>query len=243
MLRAGDSDDARHGSIAGEARARAALALRLPPAAAAVHIDRIRRHERAGVGAKKQHEFADLFRFAEPLHRHVLEELLDQFGRRLRRVLERRPDRPRRDRDRADALRGELARHAHGHGHHRALGGGVVDRGAGAAAAVRHARHVDDDAVLVGQEMRQHRLHGVERAVDVEREGFLQQRIVDVEEFGAADGGAGRVEQELHAAERGDGALDHGVDFAARGDVDLDRQRLAALGVDRCGRLRVRRPR
>ena len=67
---------------------------------------------------------------------------------------------------------------------------------------MRHARHVDDDAELVGEHVRQHRLHGVECAVDVEREGFLHQRVVDLEKFGAADRGAGRIEKELHAAER-----------------------------------------
>ena len=90
---------------------------------------------------------------------------------------------------------------------------------------MRHARHVDDDAVLVGEHVRQHRLHAVERAVDVEREGLFHQRVVDFEEFGAADGGAGAVEKKMHAPESGDGARGHVVDFAAPGDVDPDGQR------------------
>src|SRR5580693_9797921 len=79
----------------------------LPPAAAAVHIDRVRGHERAGVRAHEQHQFADLLRLAETLHRHVFEEPLHQLGRGLRRVLKRRLDRSRRDRQGADALGGE----------------------------------------------------------------------------------------------------------------------------------------
>jgi hypothetical protein len=90
----------------------------------------------------------------------------------------------------------------------------------------------DDDAELVGEHVRQQRLHGVKRAVDVEREGLLHQRIVDVEKFGAANGRAGRIEQKLDAAESGDGALGQGVDLAALGDVGFDGQRLAALAVD-----------
>ena len=85
---------------------------------------------------------------------------------------------------------------------------------------------------LLLEHVRQHRLHAVERALDVEVEGFLHQRVVDLEELGAADRGARRVEQELHGAERIERALDHVVDLRALGDVDLQRQRLAALGVD-----------
>ena len=208
-------------------------ALALPPAAAAVHIDRVRGHERAGVRAHEQHQFADLLGLAEALHRHVFEETLHQFRRGLRGVLERRRDRARRDRQRANALGGEFARHAHGHGHHRALGRGIMDRGAGAAAPMRHARHIDDDAEAVFQHMRQHRLHRVERAAEIEIEGLLHQLIVDVEKFGAADRGPGGIEQELHAAEGIDRALHHVVDLRARGDVGLQRQRLAARGIDR----------
>ena len=102
---------------------------------------------------------------------------------------------------------------------------------------MRHARHIDDDAVLVGKHMRQHRLHGVKRAVDVEREGLLDQRVVDLEKLGAADRGARRVEEELHRAECGDGAPRHVVDLGARGDVGLERERLAAGGIDRRRRI------
>src|SRR3984885_15269310 len=64
-----------------------------PPAAAAVHIDRVRGHERAGVRAHEQHQFADLLRLAETLHRHVFEEALDELGRGLRGGLTRPMDR------------------------------------------------------------------------------------------------------------------------------------------------------
>ena len=97
---------------------------------------------------------------------------------------------------------------------------------------MRHARHIDDHAVLFLEHMRQHRLHRVERAVDIEREGLFQQRIVDFEEFGATDRGARRVEQEVDPAERGDRARHHVVDFGARSDVGTKRERLAAGAVD-----------
>ena len=54
----------------------------------------------------------------------------------------------------------------------------------------------------VGKHVRQQSLHAVQRAIDVEREGFLHQGIVDFEKFGAADGGAGGVEEELDLAEK-----------------------------------------
>ena len=44
----------------------------------------------------------------------------------------------------------------------RALGGGIVDRRARPAAPVRHARHVDNDAMAVRHHVRQHRLHAME---------------------------------------------------------------------------------
>jgi hypothetical protein len=106
-----------------------------------------------------------------------------------------------------------------------------MHRRTGPAAPMRHARHIDDDAELIFQHMRQHGLHGVERAVDIEREGLRQQRIVDIEKFGTADG-ARRIEQKLHRAESIDRALHHIVDCRARGDVGLDRKCLAAFAVD-----------
>ena len=102
---------------------------------------------------------------------------------------------------------------------------------------MRHARHIDDHAVFIGKHVRQHRLHGVKRAVDVEREGLLDQRVVDLEKLGAADRGARRVEEELHRAECGDSALRHVVELGARGDVGLERERLAAGGIDRGSRV------
>ena len=95
-----------------------------------------------------------------------------------------------------------------------------------------YARHVDDDAVLAGEHMRQQSLHAVERALDIEREGLLHQRVIDLEKFGAANGGAGGIEQELDAAESCDRAFSHVVDLGPLGDVDLDSQRPAALPVD-----------
>src|SRR5271166_1232349 len=97
---------------------------------------------------------------------------------------------------------------------------------------MRHARHIDDHAVLVLQHMRQHRLHGVERAVDVEREGLLDERVIDLEKLGAPDCRARRVEEKVHRAERGDRARHHVVDFFARGDVGRERERLAAGAID-----------
>ena len=67
---------------------------RSTPSAAAVHIDRVRGHKFASIGANEQNQFADLLRFAEALHRHIVEELLDQLGRGLRRALKRRFYRP-----------------------------------------------------------------------------------------------------------------------------------------------------
>src|SRR5262245_5342240 len=49
---------------------------------------------------------------AEPLHRHVVEEALHEFGRRLRRGLERRADRPGRNRKATDTGLREFARHS-----------------------------------------------------------------------------------------------------------------------------------
>jgi hypothetical protein len=92
--------------------------------------------------------------------------------------------------------------------------------------------HVDDHAVLAGEHVRQHSLHAVEDAIDVEREGFLHQRIIDLEKFGAADGGAGGIEQELDAAESCDRAFGHLVDLGPLGDIDLDSKRPAAIPLD-----------
>ena len=50
------------------------------PSAAPVHIDRVRGHKLASVGTNEKNQFADLLRFAKALHRHVVEELLDQLG-------------------------------------------------------------------------------------------------------------------------------------------------------------------
>src|SRR6202034_4461012 len=44
------------------------------PAAAAVHIDRVRGHEWAGVRAHEEDKLADFLRLAEALHRHVFEK-------------------------------------------------------------------------------------------------------------------------------------------------------------------------
>src|SRR5262245_11229170 len=97
------------------------LAPHSPPPAAAVHVDRVRGHEAACVRAHEQHELADLLGLAETLHRHVVQESLHQFRRGLRRGLERRPDRPRRDRETADTAVGEFARDAERHRYHRSL--------------------------------------------------------------------------------------------------------------------------
>jgi hypothetical protein len=112
-----------------------------------------------------------------------------------------------------------------------------VDRGAGATAPVRHAAHIDDDAELVLEHVRQHSLHAIERALHVEIERLLDQRVVDLHELGPADRRACRVEQELHVAERIKRTLDHVLDLRPLGDVDLERQRLTALGVDFTGGL------
>lgn len=66
----------------------------------------------------------------------------------------------------------------------------------------------------------------------VEREGFLHQGIVDFEKFGAADGGAGGVEEELDLAESCNCAFRHFIHFDPFGDVDLDGKRLAAFPID-----------
>jgi hypothetical protein len=73
---------------------------RSTPSAAAVHIDRVRGHKFASIGANEQNQFADLLRFAETLHWYVVEELLNQLGRGLRRALKGRFYRPGGDRQR-----------------------------------------------------------------------------------------------------------------------------------------------
>ena len=69
------------------------------------------------------------------------------------------------------------------------------------SAPVRHARHVDDHAMAVTQHVRQDRLHAVQYSLDVERKGVLEEGIIDVEEFAAPQGGAGRVEEEMYSPE------------------------------------------
>ena len=64
--------------------------IRSTPSAAAVHIDRVRGHKFASIGANEQNQFADFLRFAEALHWYIVEELLNQLGRGLRRALKRR---------------------------------------------------------------------------------------------------------------------------------------------------------
>jgi len=83
---------------------------------------------------------------------------------------------------------------------------------------------------FVFQHVRQHRLHGVERALEIEIEGAFEQVVVDVEKFRPAQGRTRRVEQELHASEAVDRQLHHVVDRRAPGHVDGERQRLGALG-------------
>ena len=104
---------------------------------------------------------------------------------------------------------------------------------------MRHAAHVDDHAELVGEHVRQHGLHGVESAFDIQVEGLVQKSVVDFEKLCTSYCGAGRVEQELHAAESVDGKLDHIVNGGAfvRGDIDGQCQRLTADGVNFLGGL------
>src|SRR5215469_10824879 len=97
---------------------------------------------------------------------------------------------------------------------------------------MRHARHIDDHAVLVLEHMRQHRLHGVKRAVDVECEGLRDERVIDLEKLGPPDRRARGIEKKMHRAERGDRAVRHVADFLARGDVGMKRERLAAGVID-----------
>ena len=114
---------------------------------------------------------------------------------------------------------------------HRAFRRRVVHRGAGPAALRR--------AMLATLTMTPNLFASmcgstacmrIERALDVELEGAFEQVVVDVEKFGAADGGARRIEQKMDAAEFVERALDHVVDRRALGHVDRgERQRLAAL--------------
>src|ERR1700731_1270272 len=75
-------------------------------------------------------------------------------------------------------------------------------------------------------------LHAVKRSVDVKREGFLHQRIVDLEKFGAPDGGARGVEQELDVAESCNRTFGHLFNLDPLGGVDLDGQCLAAFFIN-----------
>src|SRR5262249_11111043 len=81
-----------------------------PPAAAAVHVDGIGRHEGASVRTHKEHQLADFLGLAKPLHGHIVEKTLHQFRGRLRRALERRANGPRRNREATDAGPTQLAR-------------------------------------------------------------------------------------------------------------------------------------
>jgi hypothetical protein len=83
----------------------------------------------------------------------------------------------------------------------------------------------------------QHNLHGVQRALDIEVEGLVEQIVVNLEKFRAPDGGAGGIEQEMHAAETVERELDHVLDGSAFGDVDGERQRLGAKRINLLGRL------
>jgi hypothetical protein len=51
----------------------------------AVHIDRVRGHKFASIGANEQNQFADLLRLAEALRWYIVEELFNRLGRGLRR--------------------------------------------------------------------------------------------------------------------------------------------------------------
>src|SRR5262249_59867711 len=59
----------------------------------------------------------------------------------------------------------------------------------------------------------------------------------DVEELGAPQRRAGRVELELDAAEGGDGLPDQIVNLLARGDIDPQAERFASLAADLLGHL------
>src|SRR4029079_14009579 len=87
------------------------------PAAPAVYIDSIGRHEAAGIPAHEKDQLADLFRLAEAFHGHVLEKALQQLGRRLRRSLERSANGSGRNRQAGNSTIGELARAAQTHRH------------------------------------------------------------------------------------------------------------------------------
>ena len=106
------------------------------PATAAIHVNSIGRHERAGIRTHEEDEFSDLLRLAETLHRHVVEKSLNELGGAAGGGLKGCADRSRRDRQCANTLGGELARDSHGHRDHRALGGGIMHRGSRAAAAM-----------------------------------------------------------------------------------------------------------
>jgi hypothetical protein len=146
--------------------------------------------------------------------------------------LKRRFDRPGRDRQRSDALRRGFTRHAVCHRHHCALRRRVVNRRPRAAAAARHARHVDNDAAPIGEHVWQQGLHAVKRSLDVEREGFLHQRIVDLKKFCSPDGGARGIEQELDVAESCNCPFGHRFNLDPLSDVDLDGRCLAALSTN-----------
>jgi hypothetical protein len=98
---------------------------------------------------------------------------------------------------------------------------------AGSAAPMRHRAHIDNDAEFVGQHMRQHLLHGVEGAFDVEVEGAREQVVVDVEKVRPPHGRAGRVEQEMRRAEITDRQFDDVFHRRALGHVDRQRQTAA----------------
>lgn len=85
--------------------------------------------------------------------------------------------------------------------------------------------------------MRQHGLHRIERTLDVEIEGFVEQVVVDFEKLCASYRGAGGIEKKLHTAEAVYRKLDHIFDGRSLGDVDGQGQRLAADLVDLLGRL------
>src|SRR5690606_9641187 len=106
-----------------------------------------------------------------------------------------------------------------------------------AAALVGHARDVDDDAAALLQHVRQHFLHPIERALDVEVVGQLEQVVVDFEKSAATQRRPGRIEQEIDASEALDAGLDEGLHRSALGDVGLHEGGFAALGLDEPYRL------
>jgi len=114
------------------------------------------------------------------------------------------------------------------HGFHRRLGGGID--AVGLQLGPDHAGREIDDPSAVAQPLRGF-AHGVEAALEIDRDLLVEQRIVAVGDFGKLHD-AGVVDQHIDAAEGGFRGVEHAAHRIGIADISLGGKRLAALGFD-----------